>query len=197
MHIERIDGIDINLRDSDIKKLSSLYNDINFHNSFETLKTRKFNLIFLLDVIEHIKDDTSFLIEIIEDYMDLGGYCLITAPAFNCLFSSHDRFLRHYRRYNLKQLIGLINNVHLKSKCCGYLYFSLIPIRLISLWYERLARVEFMANKGIGVWKYSKTITRTIASFLTFENVLSITFKKIGITIPGLTVWTLCKKQPS
>jgi len=197
MHVERIDGIDINLRDSEIKKLSSLYSDINFHNTFKTLKTKKFNLILLLDVLEHIEDDISFLSEIIEKYMDLGGYCLITAPAYNCLFSSHDRFLRHYRRYNLKQLIGLINNVHLKSICCGYLFFSLIPIRLISLWYERFAKIEFMANKGFGEWKYGKIISKIIDSFLTLENVISITFRKFGITIPGLTVWSLCKKQPS
>ena len=194
--VERIDCIDINLQDSEIRKLSSLYNDINFHNTFETLKTRKYNLILLLDVLEHIEDDISFLIEIIEDYMDLGGYCLLTAPAFSCLFSSHDRFLRHYRRYNLKGLMSLINNVHLESICCGYLFLSLIPIRLISLWYERFTKVDFMVNKGVGVWKYGKTITRTIASFLTLENVVSITLRKIGITIPGLTVWTLCKKQP-
>jgi SAM-dependent methyltransferase len=193
--VERIDGIDINLRDSEIKKLSSLYNDINFHNTFETIKTKKYNLILLLDVLEHIEDDISFLVEIIEKYVDLGGYCLVTVPAFNCMFSSHDLFLRHYRRYNLKELMGLINNVHLKSICCGYLFFSLIPIRLISLWYERFTKVEFMANKGAGVWKYGMIITRTIASFLTLENVVSITLRKFGITIPGLTVWTLCKKQ--
>ena len=194
---ERIDGIDINLRDSEITKLSSFYAKIDFHNTFETLKARKYNLILLLDVIEHIEDDTSFLIEIIEEYVDLGGYCLLTAPAFNCMFSSHDRFLRHYRRYNLKELMGLINNVHLKSICCGYLFFSLIPIRLISLCYERFAKVEFMANKGVGVWKYGKIVTRLISSFLTLENVVSMTLKKFGITLPGLTVWSLCKKQPS
>jgi len=197
MHVKRIDGIDINLRDSEIKKLSSLYKDVDFHNTFASLKTRKYNLILILDVIEHIEDDTSFLIEIIEEYLDLGGYCLLTAPAYNRLFSSHDRFLRHYRRYNLIELMGLINSVHLKSIRSGYLFFSLIPIRLISLWYERFAKIEFMANKGVGVWKYGKTITRIIASFLTLENVVSITFKKFGIIIPGLTVWSLCKKQPS
>jgi len=195
MHVERIDAIDINLRDSEIKKLSSLYNGINFYNTFEMLKVKKYNLILLLDVIEHIEDDTSFIIEIVEKHMDLRGYCLVTAPAFSCLFSSHDRFLRHYRRYNLKELMGLINKVHLKPISYGYLFFSLIPIRLISLWYERFTKVEFMVNKGVGVWKYGKTINRTISSFLTLENIISITLKKIGITIPGLTVWALCKKQ--
>ena len=196
LSVERIDGIDINLRDFEIKELSSLYKDINFHNRFETLKARKYNLILLLDVLEHIEDDTSFLIEIIEEYLDLGGYCLLTAPAYNCFFSSHDRFLRHYRRYNLKKLMSLISNVHLESIYCGYLFFSLIPVRLISLWYERFAKVEFMANKGLWRWKYGKIFTILIASFLTLENVVSITLKKIGITIPGLTVWSLCKKQP-
>ena len=195
MHVKRIDGIDINLRDSEIAKLSSLYAKIDFHNTFETLNARKYNLVFLLDVLEHIEDDISFLIEIVDKHLDLGGYCLVTAPSFNCMFSSHDRFLRHYRRYNLKELTGLIKNSDLKSICCGYLFFSLIPVRLISLWYERFAKIEFMANKGVGVWKYGKIVTRLVASFLTFENVVLITLNKFGITLPGLTVWTLCKKQ--
>lgn len=193
--VERIDAIDINLRDSEIKKISSLYNGINFHNSFEMLKTRKYNLTLLLDVLEHVEDDLLFLTGIIEKYMDLGGYCLITAPAFNCMFSSHDRFLGHYRRYNLKELIGLINNVHLEPISSGYLFISLIPIRVISLLYERFTKVEFMANKGYAAWKYGIIISRIITSFLTWENVVSITLIKFRITIPGLTVWTLCKKQ--
>lgn len=193
--VERIDGIDINLRDSELKKLSSLYHNINFHNTFATLKTRKYRLVLLLDVLEHIEDDISFLTEIVEKYLDLEGYCLITAPAFNCMFSSHDRFLRHYRRYNQKELMGLINNVHLTPIYCGYLFFSLIPIRLISLGCERISKVELMANKGVGVWEYGMIITKTITFLLTLENILSITLMKFGITIPGLTVWTLCKKQ--
>ena len=192
---ERIDGIDINLQDSEITKLSSFYAKIDFHNTFETLKARKYNLVLLLDVLEHTEDDISFLIEIVEKHLDSGGYCLITAPAFNCMFSSHDRFLRHYRRYNLKELTDLIRNSNLTSICCGYLFLSLIPVRLISLWYERFAKIELMANKGVGVWKYGKIVTRLITSFLTLGNVVSITFNKFGITIPGLTVWTLCKKQ--
>ena len=162
---ERIDGIDINLQDSEITKLSSLYDKIDFHNTFETLKAKKYNLVLLLDVLEHTEDDISFLIEIVDKHLDLGGYCLLTAPAFNCMFSSHDRFLRHYRRYNLKELTGLIKNSNLTSICSGYLFFSLIPVRLISLCYERFAKIEFMANKGVGVWKYGKMVTRLIAFF--------------------------------
>ncbi len=193
--VEGIDGIDINLNDSEVKKLSSYYNDINFYNTFETIKTRKYDLILLLDVLEHVEDDGTFLNEIIEKHMYLGGYCLVASPAFNCLFSSHDRFLRHYRRYNLKELMGLTNKAHLKPISCGYLFYSLIPIRLISLWYEKFTKVEFMANKGVGVWKHGMTITRAITFLLTFENLVSISLIKLGITIPGLTVWTLCKKQ--
>ena len=193
--VESIDGIDINLSDSEIKKFSNLYNNIAFHNKFESLKARKYNLILLLDVIEHIEDERTFLTEIINNHLDSGGYLLITVPAFNFLYSSHDRYLGHYRRYNLKELVCLINGAYLEPVSYGYLFFPLIPIRLISLCYERFAKVESMANKGVGVWKYNMIITNTIALILTMSNVISITLGKFGIKLPGLTVWALCRKQ--
>ncbi len=194
-NVESIDGVDINLSDSEIEKLSILYNNITFHNKLERLKADKYNLILLSDVLEHIKDDGIFLNEIINNYLDSGEYLLITVPAYNFLYSSHDRFLRHYRRYNLRELIHLINGTFLEPLSYGYLFLPLIPIRLISLYHERLAKVESMANKGVGVWEYNMVITNTIALILTMGNIVSITLARFGIKLPGLTVWALCKKQ--
>jgi SAM-dependent methyltransferase len=195
--VERIDGVDINLKIDDIKRFSSLYKNFTFHSSFESLKMNKYNLILMLDVIEHIEDDVRFLNEIIEEYLDFGGYCLITVPAFNCMFSSHDKFLRHYRRYNIESLIRLIKNVNLKPKNYGYLFFSLAYLRLLAVLYERFTNLELMEDKGVGAWKYNLPITKAIASILLLENYFSINLTKLGIIVPGLTVWTLCKKQPS
>lgn len=193
--VESIDGVDISLSDFEIKKLSILYNNITFHNKLESLKADKYNLILLLDVLEHIKDDGIFLNEIINNHLNSGGYLLITVPAYNFFYSSHDRFLRHHRRYNLSELIHLINGTSLEPLSYGYLFLPLIPIRLISLYYERLAKVESMANKGVGVWKYNMIITNTIALILTMGNIVSITLGRFGINLPGLTVWALCRKQ--
>ena len=193
-NVERIDGIDVNLSDSKKKELSESYNDIEFYNKFESLKTG-YNLIFLLDVLEHIEDDGTFLNDIINNYLEVKGYLLITVPAYNLLYSSHDRFLKHYRRYNLKELIHLINGAYLEPVSYGYLFFPLIPIRLISLCYERLAKIDSMANKGVGVWKYNMIITNAITLILTIGNIVSNTLGRFGIKLPGLTVWSLCRKQ--
>ena len=82
-----------------------------------------FDIVMALDVIEHIEDERTFLIEIVNNHLDSGGYLLITVPAFNFLYSSHDRFLGHYRRYNLKELVCLINGVYLEPVSYGYLFF--------------------------------------------------------------------------
>lgn len=192
-NVERIDGIDINLTDLGIKKLSELYKNIEFHNHFESIKNR-YDLIFMLDVLEHIQDDGTFLNEI-SNYLEIKGYLLITVPAYNFLYSSHDRFLKHYRRYNLKELIQLINGAYLEPVSYGYLFFPLIHARLISLCYERIVKVESMSNKGVGGWQYNMTITNAVTLLLTMSNIVSNMLGRFAIKLPGLTVWSLCRKQ--
>jgi len=69
--------------------------------------------ILLMDVLEHIENDSAFLKSTLEK-ISVGSTVLITVPAFQFLFSEHDQFLKHYRRYNRKQLLNLI-----KTKICA------------------------------------------------------------------------------
>lgn len=55
-------------------------------------------LIIMMDVLEHIQDDGAFLKHYV-DNLSRGGYVLITVPAFQFLWSGHDVFLEHHRRY--------------------------------------------------------------------------------------------------
>jgi SAM-dependent methyltransferase len=195
LHVECVDGIDINLSDQRIKELSLSENDIIFHNKFNSLKKRYYNLVFMLDIIEHVENDAAFLSEIVNKHMVSGGVILITAPAFNFLFSSHDTFLGHFRRYNLEELLGLIRSLHLKQLFSGYLFFSLVPLRFLMVCYERFVSTHTFQKKGVGHWNYGVILTKTIELILMIDNNISITLSKNGIKLPGLTVWALCKKQ--
>jgi len=60
-------------------------------------------LILMIDVIEHVDDDVA----LIADYARRakpGAKFLISVPAFKFLWSSHDDFLEHRRRYTLLSL---------------------------------------------------------------------------------------------
>ena len=64
-----------------------------------------FDLITLLDVLEHIEDDLGALREL-RRVARPGGILLITAPAYPWLWSSHDELNRHCRRYTRRVLLG-------------------------------------------------------------------------------------------
>lgn len=174
IRVKHIDGVDPNLSTRQIEELSSRATNISYHNTFDNIRDHRFNLILLLDVVEHVEDDNSFLCNIVKNYLDDDGYLMLTTPAYQFLFSSHDTFLGHYRRYTLKDLIGLLDSVGLKMIDSGYLFFSLIPLRFAFLCYERFFAAEGIESRGIGVWKYGRIITKTIEFILTTYNDISI-----------------------
>ena len=63
-----------------------------------------FDLITLLDVLEHIEDDRGALLGL-RRVARPGGMLLITVPAYPRLWSSHDELNLHYRRYTRRTLL--------------------------------------------------------------------------------------------
>jgi SAM-dependent methyltransferase len=62
-----------------------------------------FDLVTCLDVIEHTPDDARSLREL-RRVTRPGGWLVITVPAYQLLWSSHDVANEHYRRYGRSQL---------------------------------------------------------------------------------------------
>jgi SAM-dependent methyltransferase len=62
-----------------------------------------FDLITCLDVIEHTPDDRVTLSEL-RRVSRPGGYLLVTVPAYQGLWSTHDVANHHYRRYSRARL---------------------------------------------------------------------------------------------
>lgn len=62
-----------------------------------------FELIVLLDVLEHIEDDRASL-AVLKTRLTTDGRILITVPAFQTLWGRHDERHHHKRRYNAAQL---------------------------------------------------------------------------------------------
>lgn len=83
-------------------------------------------LVMLMDVLEHVEDDVTLL----RNYTQIapkGSKFFITVPAFQFLFSEHDVFLEHYRRYTLNQIESVVENSGLTIIKSHYLYGTLFP----------------------------------------------------------------------
>jgi hypothetical protein len=147
-----------------------------------------------MDVLEHVREDRRFLAEIVDRYLEKGGHLIVTVPAFPFLYSRHDAFLTHYRRYGRKQLVRLVRDANLFCVRSGYLFLSLLPIRFAEVLRERITDREGEVNLGVGGWTYGKLLTLAVVAILRCENRLSLFLNSLGVRIPGLTVWAVCKK---
>lgn len=59
----------------------------------------QFDLICLFDVLEHIPDDVGTLAKL-PGLLKPGGKLVLTVPAYQWLWSAHDEYLHHQRRYS-------------------------------------------------------------------------------------------------
>ena len=99
-------------------------------------KRRKYDLIFLTDVLEHIKEDKKIFNRLLQN-LNNNGFIFITVPAYQFLFSSKDKVLKHFRRYNLKQLQKVCSNKKVFVKKISYFnFFLFIPLSILILFFK-------------------------------------------------------------
>lgn len=79
----------------------------------------KYDLIFTLNVLEHIKDDTKALKSLANAVAD-NGEILVFVPAFMLIFSGLDVKAEHYRRYKISDMKRLASKAGLKIKSIKY-----------------------------------------------------------------------------
>lgn len=192
--VSEITGVDTNLTEELAARFSKQGGGIEFLAKLPE-GGRPYDLILLLDVIEHVPDDAAFLSGVVKERLTGGGRIMITVPAFNSLFSSHDNFLGHYRRYSLGELTALVKKAGCVPLASGYLYTTLLLPRFASACVEKLAKKPGKKPAGVGGWSHGALFTRVVEACLRADNALSLTANRLGIKLPGLTVWVLCEKQ--
>jgi SAM-dependent methyltransferase len=85
------------------------------------------DLILMMDVLEHVEDDTALLAE----YAAMskpGTRVLITVPAHAWMWSGHDVFLEHYRRYTVRDVDRLIGRAGLHHVSSAYYFGLTLPL---------------------------------------------------------------------
>ena len=85
-----------------------------------------FDLILGMDVLEHVDDDVAILSEWLP-VLAPNGVVLLTVPAFQCLWSGHDEFLEHRRRYTRTQLDKVARQCGLQRVKSHYAFSYLVP----------------------------------------------------------------------
>jgi SAM-dependent methyltransferase len=102
---------------------------------------RKFDLICLFDVLEHVERDQEALC-ILRERLAPKGFLIITVPAYQWLYSSHDVQHHHYRRYTARQLRTMAKAAGLRPTRVGYYNTVLFPLALIRRLAEKLLNLH-------------------------------------------------------
>ena len=82
------------------------------------------DLVLMMDVLEHVDDDRG-LVRHYAAKVPTGAHFLVTVPAFTFLWSGHDVFLEHKRRYRLPEIEATLGDAGLEVVRGAY-YFGLV-----------------------------------------------------------------------
>lgn len=142
------------------------------------------DLVLLMDVLEHVDDDVGLL----QDYVDKvpsGTKFLISVPAFEWLWSSHDDFLEHRRRYTCQQLESVVKLTGLSIDRSCYYFCSVLPLAIATRLISRKTE-----KKESQLKKHSKLVNAVLRMLCSLD-LLFFKKNKIG----GLTVFCYAEKK--
>jgi SAM-dependent methyltransferase len=102
-----------------------------FDLSESILPNERFDVIVALNVIEHIKDDNNALAQCYR-MLKPGGLIILEVPAGEKLYDSYDKYVGHYRRYDMSGFISLVENNSFSITMKTHLVFLAYPLFWLS-----------------------------------------------------------------
>ncbi len=152
------------------------------------------SVVLMLDVIEHCKNDIEVLQEVVQSpSVSPGALFLITVPAYQSLFSQHDVFLGHHRRYHLGQLKETARAVGLSILDGSYFFSSLLLPRSAQVALEKMGLSPSSAQ-GLGGHRSQPFLDGLIRKTLWADYSLNQAMNSIGIRMPGLSCYVVARK---
>ena len=153
-----------------------------------------FDLVLVLDVLEHIDDPVAFIDSSLRPLTAPGTAVLVGVPAHPLLFSDHDRALGHVRRYRSGDLLAQVGR-WIDVVEHGPLFASLVAPRAASVAIERIRSraatgvTAGAGDHGVGAWRGGPALTRAVAGVLAADAAATRRLGGVGRRLPGLSHW--------
>ena len=96
-----------------------------------------YDLLVMLDVLEHIDEDRESLEKLRMQLAD-EGLLLLTVPAFPFLWSRHDELHHHKRRYTRQHLLDVLTDSGFEIEFATYFNTLLFPLALMDRMVKKL-----------------------------------------------------------
>lgn len=101
----------------------------------------EFDLVALLDTVEHIADETAVFNETFR-VTKTGGHMLVTVPALMWLWSNNDVINLHERRYTVPELTSKLKAAGWDVPYASYNFTSIFPLSAAMILVRKLLRRE-------------------------------------------------------
>jgi 2-polyprenyl-3-methyl-5-hydroxy-6-metoxy-1,4-benzoquinol methylase len=85
------------------------------------------DLVLMMDVLEHVENDVG-LVRHYAAKVPPGAHFIVTVPAFRFLWSGHDVFLEHKRRYTLTEIEATLYDAGLTVVKGAYFFGFIFPL---------------------------------------------------------------------
>lgn len=161
-----------------------------------TPPSERFDLLMLLDVLEHIEDDIGFLHSVVEERLAPGGWVLMSMPAWPALFGRHDVQLGHFRRYTRASCRALCKGAGLEVERSGGAFLALVLPRLALNLFEPRGSGAAVPGAHVASWSFGPRVTWLLETALRAELSLARRIGELGLDVPGLSYWALCRRPP-
>ena len=137
---------------------------------------KKYDTIIYYDVLEHIKNDLNE-VKLASKKLNKNGYLIFSVPAYQTFYSSFDKSVGHFKRYNKKDFIVLGKKTGLKIEKLAY-YDSMGFLFLVLNKFFSLKQTN-LENK-VYLWNLLMPISKLIdlLTFNKFGKSLLCVFKK-------------------
>lgn len=122
------------------------------------------DLVTSMDVIEHLDDDAA-----LADYHRVlrpGGKLLLTVPAYQWLWSDHDVWAAHRRRYSRRSLVGAVERAGFRPRRVTYFNSFLVPPAAVL---RRTPARHLVKGEQDEVGAASPTVDRVMTGLATLE----------------------------
>jgi SAM-dependent methyltransferase len=165
-----VTGIDIDLPTlSKIKGMGVANTNFVNANIMKLPFKRSFDMVLLLDVLEHVDDDSGLLGNIYNICND-GALLVMTVPAMSKTYSEFDKLASHKRRYDLPDLREKLSKSGFKVYKISYYIFFLMPvIYLFKSLRELLIRMQ---GKKVGIADVAENKTIPVINELCLSTLL-------------------------
>lgn len=113
--------------------------------------SESFDIVTMLDVLEHVEDDASAVGEIFR-VLKPGGAFVLSVPAYQKLWSAHDEALHHFRRYEYSGLRAVLRKGGFQVWRLSFAMSLMPPVA----WFWRRFILPFKPNRPRDATRHSE-----------------------------------------